>query len=71
TIRVAGAGTYRVALHWTPYWHVSEGCVWRGGGGMTRLEMPGPGLVRLDFRVTPGLVLATIAGQPPVPCRGS
>ncbi|MGH9062995.1 MAG: hypothetical protein ACRD0L_03295 [Acidimicrobiales bacterium] len=67
-VRVTGPGTYHVAVHWTPYWRPSSGCVTRATDGMTTLVAPGPEVIRLGFHVSPGRLLATIVGRPPPDC---
>ena len=50
-VHVTRAGTYGVAVRWSPYWHASRGCLTRGPYGMTRLRAAGPGTVRIAFDV--------------------
>ena len=35
---VAEPGRYRVKVRWSPYWHTSQGCVWRGTDGTVRVQ---------------------------------
>jgi len=44
TLRVPRAGSYRVALRFSPYWAVSggDGCVQEAPGGWTLVRAPGP-----------------------------
>jgi hypothetical protein len=49
TLRVARAGTYRIAVHWSPYWHTSTGTLSRTSDGMTELRTTGAATVRLTF----------------------
>jgi hypothetical protein len=65
---VARAGTYRVAIRYTPYWSVSSGCVRRASDGMTRLTAPRAGRVGLAFSWTPERALDVIAGTPASDC---
>ena len=37
-IRVSRAGTYRVSVHWSPYWKASTGCLAPAAHGMLRLR---------------------------------
>ena len=67
-LEVAHAGTYRVAIRYTPYWRVSAGCVRAARGGMTRLTVPRPGRVMLVFRWTPERALDVVAGAPASAC---
>jgi hypothetical protein len=58
-------GRYRVKVRWSPYWHVSEGCLWRGPDGTLRLLVRHAGLV--DLRVSVGVErgLETLTGLTP------
>lgn len=56
------AGTYRIAVHWSPYWRTSAGCLARGPDGMLRLTAASPETVRLDFDVTAGGLWRAFAG---------
>jgi hypothetical protein len=58
-------GTYRVKVRWSPYWRASSGCVARLKDGMTRLTVAHAGLVELDFRLSVGGGLRTLAGISP------
>lgn len=49
TVRTEHAGTYRIAVHWSPYWHASSGTLSRASDGMTELRATGPAIVRLTF----------------------
>ena len=45
------AGTALVRVRWTPYWEVvTGGCVERGPGGWTRIELPRAGRVVVGLR---------------------
>jgi hypothetical protein len=65
---VTSAGTYRVAIRYTPYWGVSAGCVRAAPDGMTRLRVPRAGRVMLAFRWTPEGALDVVAGSPSSDC---
>jgi hypothetical protein len=65
---VARAGTYRVAIRYTPYWGVSAGCVRQASDGMTHLTLPHAGRVQLVFSWTPERALDVIAGTPASDC---
>jgi hypothetical protein len=61
TVRVSRPGAYRVAVHYSPYWTPSHGCVGSTGDDMLRLTVRRPGVVHLVFRVTaPALVDALV-----------
>ena len=48
---VAEPGRYRVKVRWSPYWHTSQGCVWRGKDGTVRVQARNAGLVDLRVNV--------------------
>jgi hypothetical protein len=62
---VDAPGRYMVRVRWSPYWHASTGCVWRGPDGMMRLQAPNAGLVDLRINVNVKRGLETLAGQDP------
>jgi hypothetical protein len=64
-VRVTRAGTYRVAVRWSPYWHASTGCLARTGGGMLRLRTREAATVRIAFDVDASGLLDTFAGTAP------
>ncbi|MGZ4271855.1 MAG: hypothetical protein ACXVSX_21950 [Solirubrobacteraceae bacterium] len=66
---VARAGTYRVAIRYTPYWGVVPGCPGRARDGMTRLTVPRAGRVTLAFSWTAERALDVVAGTPAGDCR--
>jgi hypothetical protein len=65
---VTQAGTYRVAIRYTPYWGVSSGCARGARDGMTRLTVPRAGRVKLVFSWTPERALDVIAGTSASDC---
>ena len=67
-IDVARAGTYRLAIRYTPYWTVSPGCARQARDGMTRLAVPRAGRVTLVFRWTAERALDVVAGTPASDC---
>ena len=70
-IRVSRAGTYRVAVRWSPYWHASTGCVFRTPHGMLQLRTQAAATVRLAFDVDAGSLLHAFAGAAPQCRQGS
>jgi hypothetical protein len=68
---VRRAGTYRVAIRYTPYWAVSEGCVRGTHDGMTRLIVRRAGRVQLVFRWTLERALDVVLGGPASDCPAS
>jgi hypothetical protein len=69
TVALGAPGAYRLALHWSPYWHSSLGCVTRAAGGMTELVVRRPGVARLGLRITPARLWSTVLGEAPPACR--
>jgi hypothetical protein len=69
-VRVTRGGTYRVAVHWSPYWHASTGCVAPTRGGMLRLHTRAAATIRINFDVDASRLLDALAGTPP-PCPDS
>jgi hypothetical protein len=68
SVRIPGSGAYRIAVHWSPYWAPSRGCLSPAGDGMVRLSAHSGGVVRLSFRVTLSSLLHTVAGRRMTPC---
>ena len=64
-VRVTRGGTYRIAVHWSPYWHASTGCLARTTGGMLQLSTRAPTTVRIAFDVDPSGLLDALAGAAP------
>ena len=56
------AGSYRVALRWSPYWRTRQGCVSEERDGMIRLTAKHPGYVDLSLSPNFSRGLATLAG---------
>jgi hypothetical protein len=64
-VRVTRGGTYRIAVHWSPYWHASTGCLARTTGGMLQLWTRAATTVRITFDVDPSGLLEALAGAAP------
>lgn len=62
---VTEPGRYRVKVRWSPYWHTSQGCVWRGADGTVRLQARHAGLIDLRMSVNVSRGFATLTGQTP------
>jgi hypothetical protein len=62
-LRFRRAGSYRLAVHYSPYWHASSVCVSETADGMTRLLVPGPGVVDLDLEFTASRAIRVLAGR--------
>jgi hypothetical protein len=50
-LRLSRAGSYRIAVRWSPYWHPSTGCLARTPDGMTRLRTTAAATVQIAFGV--------------------
>jgi hypothetical protein len=70
TVHVAAAGTYRLAIRYSPYWMASSGCLDPGTDSMILLRTPSDGDVRLTFHVNARRAFAALAGQHPQTCKG-
>jgi len=63
-------GVYRVAVRWSPYWRVSDGCLEAGSDGMIRLTTNRPGPVDLAFGVNPVAALHALTRTTAPSCHG-
>jgi hypothetical protein len=70
TVRVTAAGTYRIAVRYSPYWRSTSGCLRDGTDGVLRLQTPGPRVVRISFRVSLPAMLSVIGALPEPACAG-
>jgi hypothetical protein len=70
SVKTAAAGTYRLAIRYSPYWKASAGCLDPGKDSMIRLRTPAAGTVELSFHVNASRALAALAGQRPQTCGG-
>jgi hypothetical protein len=68
TIRATAAGTYRLAIRYSPYWMASSGCLDPGNDSMIRLRIPAPGTVKLSIHVNARRALDAFTGQRPQTC---
>jgi hypothetical protein len=64
-VRVARAGTYRVAVRWSPYWQPSTGCLTATRGGMLRLRTSAAATVQIVFDIDAASLLNAFAGTTP------
>ena len=62
---LGAAGTYRVAVRYSPYWRAAGACVSRGADGMLRLTAFHSGVVDLDFKVDAHRALEVLTGLGP------
>ncbi|MDP9344235.1 MAG: hypothetical protein M3P44_00660 [Actinomycetota bacterium] len=67
-VALAGPGTYRLAVRYTPYWRPSTGCVSRAADGMTFLTVGQGGRARIDFSWSSGRALDAVVGQAASSC---
>jgi hypothetical protein len=68
TVRVGAAGTYRLAIRYSPYWMTSTGCLDPGPDSMILLRAPAAGDVRIRFHVNARRALAAFTGSRPQTC---
>jgi len=68
SVAVAAAGTYRLAIRYSPYWSASSGCLDPSPDGMINLRLPGAGTVELNFHVNARRALMAFAGERPQTC---
>jgi hypothetical protein len=64
-VRVTRAGTYRIAIRWSPYWHASAGCLAPMKSGLLRLRTRKPATVRIRFDVDASSLVDAFAGAAP------
>jgi hypothetical protein len=57
------AGSYRVAVHYSPYLAAPDACVRASADGMIVLKARHPGTLKLSFAVTAEHALAAISGS--------
>jgi hypothetical protein len=62
-LALARPGTYRLALHYSPYLAASGACVSETADGMIALHAHRPGVLDLAFKVTASHAFAAIAGS--------
>ncbi|MGN6432036.1 MAG: hypothetical protein ACTHNB_15095 [Gaiellaceae bacterium] len=68
SVAVAAAGTYRLAIRYSPYWSDSTGCLDPSSDGMINLRVPAAGTVELNFHVNAHRALMAFAGERPQTC---
>ena len=62
-LRIAHPGRYRLAVHYSPYWRTSSGCIVARPDGLSEVLAPRPGMVVVSFHVGIERALATaVAG---------
>jgi hypothetical protein len=65
---VGRAGRYRVAVRYSPYWHLSRGCLAPRRDGMSELVAPRAGVTTLSFRVNASRALSALVGDRDANC---
>jgi hypothetical protein len=68
TLVLGGAGRYRVAVRYSPYWTARHACVTEGPDEMLRVATATGGRVELAFKVGAGRALETLVGRNPEGC---
>jgi hypothetical protein len=56
-------GSYHISVRYSPYFAAQGACITKTKDGMTRLNVPHAGRVRLAFAVTPARAFAALAGS--------
>ena len=67
-VRLPRSGTYRLAVHYSPYWRTSTGCLVASRSGMMRLTVKRPAVARLTFSVSLDKAADVLAGEQPERC---
>jgi hypothetical protein len=62
-VELSRAGRYRLAVRYSPYWHVDGACLIRRPDGMTTISAPHAGRLELSFRVNATSALAAVGGS--------
>jgi hypothetical protein len=57
-VELPRAGSYRLAIRWSPYWHADGACLIRRDDGMTAISAHRPGRLELAFHVNAARALA-------------
>jgi hypothetical protein len=68
TVWLGAAGSYRIAVRYSPYWRSTSGCLRSTHDGMLGLVTTGPGVVRIAFRVSVPTMLRVIAAEEQPAC---
>jgi hypothetical protein len=67
-LKLAQAGRYRLAVHYSPYWQAKSVCLTTGADGMLRIVAPRGGVITLKFVVNASEALAVLTGDSPRRC---
>ena len=67
-IRLVTAGVYRLAVRYSPYWHVEGACLSRRPDGMTNVAVDHAGPLELKFRVSARRAIAAMVGTSSSSC---
>ncbi len=67
-IRLVTAGVYRLAVRYSPYWHVEGACLSRRPDGMTNVAVDHAGPLELKFRVNASRAFAAVVGTSSSSC---
>jgi hypothetical protein len=70
-LRVTEPGRYRLAVHYSPYWRSSSGCILSRPDGMSEVVAPRPGIVVISFHLDVERALATFAGRATRTCANA
>jgi hypothetical protein len=67
-IRLAAPGVYRLAVRYSPYWHVEGACLSRRPDGMTNVAVDHAGPLDLTFHVNASRAIAAVVGTSSSSC---
>jgi hypothetical protein len=67
-VETARGGRYRLAVRWSPYWHVSRGCLSARQDGMLELHLPRAGVTELRFGVNASRAFSALVGDRDADC---
>jgi hypothetical protein len=63
TLELARPGRYRVAVHYSPYWQLSRGCIQQLRNGMTSIRTARAGRLALSFDISDDALLRALTGS--------
>jgi hypothetical protein len=69
-LKLAGPGSYRLAVRYSPYWDSSSGCLSPAGRGLTRLTVPRAETVSVRFKVSTERMLNVLTDGSSATCPG-
>jgi hypothetical protein len=68
-VDLPAAGSYRLAVRYSPYWHAEGACLYRRDDGMTMIAVDRPRRLELAFHVSARSALAAaVVGERKMVC---